>query len=120
ALEQAGAMLAETGMPVGDYLRLLREHVTQIMSEGKSPDYPLSMTAAWKLSVATLVEKLPQAQELLRCCAFFGPEPIPRDVFGPGTQATQTRVTGVTSDPILLARAIRELARFALVTIDGR
>ena len=120
ALEQAGAMLAETGMPVNDYLRLLREHVTQIMSEGKSPDYPLSMTAAWKLSVSTLVEKLPQAQELLRCCAFFGPEPIPRDVFGRGTQATKTRVTSVISDPILLARAIRELARFALVTIDGQ
>ncbi len=120
ALEQAGAMLAETGMPVDDYLRELREHVTQIMSEGKSPDYPLSMTAAWKLSVATLDEKLPQAQELLRCCAFFGPEPIPRDVFGRGTQAIQTRVSGVISDPILLARAIRELARFALVTIDGQ
>ena len=120
ALEQAGAMLAETGMPVTDYLRLLREHVGQIMSEGKSPDYPYSMTAAWKLSVSTLVEKLPQAQELLRCCAFFGPEPIPRDVFGRGTQATQTRVTGVISEPILLARAIRELARFALVTIDGQ
>jgi tetratricopeptide (TPR) repeat protein len=120
ALEQAGAMLAETGMPVNDYLRLLREHVTQIMSEGKSPDYPYSMTAAWKLSVSTVMEKLPQAQELLRCCAFFGPEPIPRDVFGRGRQATQTRVTGVISDPILLARAIRELARFALVTIDGQ
>jgi tetratricopeptide (TPR) repeat protein len=120
ALEQAGAMLAETGMPVDDYLRELREHVSDIMSEGKSPDYPLSMTAAWKLSVATLDKKLPQAQELLRCSAFFGPEPIPRDVFGRGTQATQTPVTGVLSDPILLARAIRELARFALVTIDGQ
>lgn len=120
ALEQAGAMLAETGMPVEVYLRLLREHVTQIMSEGKSPDYPLSMTAAWKLSVTTLVEKLPQAQELLRCCAFFGPEPIPRDVFGRGTQPAQTRVTSVMSDPIVLARAIRELGRFALVTIDGQ
>jgi tetratricopeptide (TPR) repeat protein len=120
ALEQAGAMLAETGMPVDEYLRLLREHVTQIMSEGKSPDYPYSMTAAWRLSVATLEQKLPQARELLRCCAFFGPEPIPRNVFRRGTQTTQTRVTEVISEPILLARAIRELARFALITIDGQ
>jgi tetratricopeptide (TPR) repeat protein len=120
ALEQAGAMLAETGMPVDEYLRLLEEHVSSIMSEGKSPDYPMSMTAAWKLSVATLKDQLPQAQELLRCCAFFGPEPIPRDVFRQGAQPSGTSLASVISDPILLARAVRELGRFALVTLDGR
>lgn len=120
ALEQAGAMLAETGMPVEEYLRLLDEHVTTIMAEGKSPDYPMSMTAAWKLSVATLQRQLPQARELLRCCAFFGPEPIPQDVFRRGTHAAGTRIAGLIADPILLARAVRELGRFALVTIDGR
>jgi tetratricopeptide (TPR) repeat protein len=120
ALEQAGAMLAETGMPVDEYLRLLDEHIGGILSEGKSPDYPLSMTAAWRLSVKTLQEQLPQARELLRCCAFFGPEPIPRDVFRRGTPAAATGIGGVISDPIVLARVIRELGRFALVTIDGR
>jgi tetratricopeptide (TPR) repeat protein len=120
ALEQAGAMLAETGMPVDEYLRLLKEHVTGIMAEGKSPDYPRSMTAAWKLSVSALEQQLPQARELLRCCAFFGPDPIPTDVFRRGAQATETRVANLISDPILLAKAIRELGRFALVTIDGR
>jgi tetratricopeptide (TPR) repeat protein len=120
ALEQAGAMLAETGMPVDEYLRLLVEQVSEVLNVGKSPDYPKSMTAAWKLSVTALQEKMPQARELLRCCAFFGPEPIPRDVFRQGGQATGTTITGIISDPILLARAIRELGRFALVTLDGR
>ena len=120
ALEQAGAMLAETGMPVDDYLRLLEEHVSGIMAEGRAPDYPMSMTAAWKLSVATLQDQLPQARELLRTCAFFGPEPIPRDVFRQGAQSTGTALAGVISDPILLARAIRELGRYALVTLDGQ
>jgi tetratricopeptide (TPR) repeat protein len=120
ALEQAGAMLTETGMPVDQYRRLLKERVGKIMSEGKSPDYPLSMTAAWRLSVDTLEETLPQAQELLRCCAFFGPEPIPTEVFRRGTQTMNTRVASLVSDPILLARATRELGRLALVTIDGQ
>jgi tetratricopeptide (TPR) repeat protein len=119
ALEQAGAMLSETGMPVDEYLRLLEEHVTALMSEGKSPDYPLSMTAAWKLSVAALEERLPQALELLRCCAFFGPEPIPRNVFRRGARPTGTRVAEVIFNPILMASAIRELGRYALVTLDG-
>jgi hypothetical protein len=120
ALEQAGAVQAETGMPVDEYLRLLDEHVTQIMAEGKSVDYPWSMTAAWKLSVTALQQQLPQALELLRCCAFFGPDPIPRDIFRRSGQATETRVRDLIADPILLARAVRELGRFALVKIDGR
>jgi len=120
ALEQAGAMLSETGMPADEYLRLLDGHVTQIMAEGKSPEYPMSMTAAWRLSVTTLQRQLPQAQELLRLCAFFGPDPIPRDVLRPTSDAIRTTVSELIEDPILLARAIRELARFALVKIDGR
>ena len=120
ALEQAGAIQAETGMPVNEYLRLLREHADAIMEEGKSPEYPLSMTAAWRLSVDLLSKQMPQALELLRCCAFFSPDPIPRDVFRRGTRATETRVSDLIADPILLARAIRELGRFALVRIDGR
>jgi tetratricopeptide (TPR) repeat protein len=118
ALGQAGALLAETGMPVDEYLRLLNEHVSRIMSEGKAPDYPFTMTAAWKLSAEALARQLPQARELLNCCAFFSPEPIPRDLFRQGGQATGTRLGGVASDPILLAKAIRELGRFGLVTID--
>jgi hypothetical protein len=78
------------------------------------------MTAAWRLSVATLSQQLPQAMELLRCCAFFGPEAIPRDLFRRVTRDTDTRVSNLLADPILLARAIRELGRFALVRIDGR
>ena len=66
ALEQAGAVLAETGMPVDEYLRLLKEQVTRIMSEGTSPEYPMSMTAAWKLSVASLRSSCPRPWS---CCA---------------------------------------------------
>ena len=120
ALEQAGALQAETGMSVDEYLRLLKEHAADIMAEGRSAEYPRSMTAAWRLSVSTLKRQLPQAMDLLRCCAFFGPEPIPRDVFGRGTQSGETRVGELLADPILLARAIRELGRYALVKIDGR
>jgi tetratricopeptide (TPR) repeat protein len=120
ALEQAGALLAETGLPPEDYIRLLDENVSKIMAEGRAPEYPMSMTAAWKLSVAKLRQFLPQAQELLRCCAFFGPDPIPRDVFRRGAHVTGTRVSDLVANPILLAGAIRELGRFALVKIDGR
>lgn len=121
ALEQAGALQAETGMTVEEYLRLLEEQVTAVMSEGKSPDYPLPMTAAWRLSVQTLEKNQPHAVRLLRCCAFFGAEPIPRDLLPRGAQALSDEVLSeLLADPIKLARAIRELGRFALIRIDGR
>ena len=120
ALEQAGAMLAETGMPIEEYLKLIEEQIVKIMAEGKSAEYGTSVTAAWAVSVAKVRQQLPQAEELLRSCAFFGPEPIPRDVFRRGTRATSTRISDLMQDSILFAQAIRELGRFALVTIGGR
>ncbi|MCW2948374.1 MAG: putative ATP/GTP-binding protein [Actinoallomurus sp.] len=118
ALEQAGALQAETGMPVDEYLDLLKKRTTELLSEGKGSEYPHSMTAAWSLSVSALDRKLPEAVELLRCCAFFGPEPIPRDVFRRAGRATRPLLGTVLADPILLTRAIRELGRFALARVD--
>jgi tetratricopeptide (TPR) repeat protein len=120
ALDQAGAMLSETGMPVDEYIELLDEEFNTVMNEGRSQDYPTSMTAAWAISVARVEEQLPQALELLRCCAFFGPDPIPRDVFRRGKQVTGTRASDLMANPILLARAVRELGRFGLVSVGGR
>lgn len=118
ALEQAGALQAETGMSVDEYLRLLKEQTSELLAESKPSEYPVSMTAAWKLSVSKLDEQLPEAVELLRCCAFFGAEPIPRDVFMRAIPAVQPQLSGLLAKPILLTRAIRELGRFALARID--
>jgi tetratricopeptide (TPR) repeat protein len=120
ALEQAGALQAETGMAVDTYLRLLKEEVGKILEVGKPLEYPLSMTAAWRVSVSEMTKRLPAAVVLLRICAFFGPEPIPLEVFQHGAPAVETQITELIADPILLAQAIRELGRFALVRIDRR
>ncbi|WP_182876981.1 FxSxx-COOH system tetratricopeptide repeat protein [Microbispora sp. H10670] len=121
ALEQAGAFQVESGMSVDEYLRLLREQTTRLLGINKASDYPLSMTAAWALSVAQLREKSPEAVELLRCCAFFGPEPIPRDVFEPLPDpfAAQSRMADLFADSIRVSGAVRELGRYALVRIDS-
>ena len=120
ALEQAGACQAETGMAVTTYRQLLKDEVGKILGVGKPLEYPLSMTAAWRVSVAQLGERLPSAVALLRTCAFFGPEAIPLEVFQHGAQATDIQVSELTADPIQLAQAVGELARFALVRIDHR
>src|SRR6202021_3997275 len=97
------------GMPADEYLRQLKEHAAEILDERPSSGYPRSMTAAWKLSVNAVTRSRPEALEVLRCCAFFGPEPIPRDVFRRGVQATDTVVGQVLSNPIATARIMRDL-----------
>ncbi|MFG2087966.1 MULTISPECIES: FxSxx-COOH system tetratricopeptide repeat protein [unclassified Spirillospora] len=119
ALEQAGALQAETGMPVSEYLELLAERTAELLSVGKPSEYPESMTAAWGLSVSSLRKSLPEAVELLRYCAFFSPEPIPRDVFNQSHPKLSPEIAELLDDPIRLSRAIGELGRYALAKIDN-
>ena len=119
ALEQAGALQAETGMQASEYLELLTERTAELLSFGKPSEYPVSMTAAWGLSVTRLRESLPEAVELLRYCAFFSPEPIPRDVFNQAHPRLSQEIADLINDPIRLSRAIGELGRYALAKIDN-
>ena len=103
-----------------EYLRLLSERTGPLLREGKPPEYPKPMTAAWQLSVEKLKENLPEAMELLRCCAFFGPEPIPRDLFFPVEEGRiRPEMAELMADPIRLSKAIGQLGRYALVRLDS-
>jgi tetratricopeptide (TPR) repeat protein len=118
ALEQAAALQVETGMSAQEYLRLFEQHASSLLEEGKPREYPWSMTTAWRLSVTKLREHLPEAMELLRTCAFFGPEPIPRDAFRPVKGPVRPELAQLLATPIRLSKAIATLARYALVRID--
>ncbi|MDT3444369.1 MULTISPECIES: FxSxx-COOH system tetratricopeptide repeat protein [unclassified Pseudofrankia] len=119
ALEQAGALQDESGMTVDEYLALFADKASQLLAENLPADYPQTVATAWSVSKATVGEHNPQALELLRRCAFFGPEPIRRDFFSNGRFALEEPMRGFLSDGILLARATRELGRYALARIDN-
>ncbi|GGS83979.1 hypothetical protein GCM10010156_48300 [Planobispora rosea] len=125
ALEQAGALQYETGMSVDEYIEQLEQETRRLLNVNRASAYPMSMTAAWRVSVTQLEDRLPEAIKVLRCCAFFGPEPIPRDVFRKGSRilpqdenTTDLPLSAILSDPITLSKALGELRRFALARID--
>lgn len=119
-LEQAAAWLVETAMRIDVYIRLLQEENSRILAEGPAPtDYPLPVAAAWSLSVDRLRTQTPEAMELLRCCAFFGPAPVPLDMLERGRYVLTSPLQEILGDPILFGQVIRALGRYALVKIDN-
>jgi tetratricopeptide (TPR) repeat protein len=119
ALEQAGALQAESGMAVADYLDLLARAAGEVLGENPPSDYPVPVAAAWSLSMARLRDQMPFALEILRRCAFFGPEPISRELLVLGRRELDPALRDMVADPIMMSRATRELGRYALAKIDN-
>jgi tetratricopeptide (TPR) repeat protein len=118
-IEQAAVWLSETGMPADQYLRLFEQQAADLMVSDPPPDYPLSVAAAWNVSLERLQKNHPAALQLLQVCAFFAPEPISRRLLSSVRDApVPPELAAALSDPIRLSRAIREINRYALARIN--
>lgn len=121
AVEQAGAWHAATGMPVDEYIRLLEERRPEILELDPSPDYPLPVAAVWDISLGRLSQDNPAARQILEICACMAPEPIPLNLFRGGRNVQITpELDPVLRDPLLLARATRDLSKLSLVRLDHK
>lgn len=121
AIEQAAAWRAETGMPVEEYLRLFDEKAAEILDTASPADYEVSVAAAWNVSFDELRTRNPAAHQLLQVCAFFAPEPIPRNIFtGVRGISISPDLDAALRDPMQLSRTIRDIHRYGLAKIDYR
>ncbi|MEU9838378.1 FxSxx-COOH system tetratricopeptide repeat protein [Actinomadura sp. NPDC048032] len=124
AIAQAGVWLAETGMPVDEYLQLFREKhekATELLADAALMANELPVAAAWNVSLDRLRTSDPAALQLLQVCAFFAPEPISlrmlsgaRNVDGP------RELIEALGDPVRRGRAIRAINRYALAKISHK
>ncbi|MFI9599342.1 FxSxx-COOH system tetratricopeptide repeat protein [Streptomyces sp. NPDC052043] len=121
AVEQAGAWRAVSGMQVDDYLDLLEQRRPEILELDPAPDYPVSVAAAWDISLDDVQNRNPGARQLLDICASMAPEPIPRSMLrGSRGVSITPEVDPLLREPIKLNRAIRDLTQFSLVRVDPR
>jgi hypothetical protein len=120
ALEQAGALQVEGGMSTAEYLELMDKEAGKLLGENRPADYPVSVAAAWSLSMSRVHEQFPDALELLRRCAFLGPEPIPIAWLKQGKYVLMPPMNSILGEPQQRTRAIRELGRYSLVRVDNR
>ncbi|SFM51609.1 Tetratricopeptide repeat-containing protein [Streptomyces sp. cf124] len=119
AVSLAAASLQESAMPVDTYVEMLRTQMTDILRSQSAPDYPTSAVATWSLD--RLQSRTPAAAALLQLCAFFGPDPIPRDMLSsrPALELLEGHDPGL-SDPLLMSRLYGEIVRNGLAQVDQR
>ncbi|WP_306457896.1 FxSxx-COOH system tetratricopeptide repeat protein, partial [Streptomyces sp. SA15] len=121
AVEQAGAWRAVTGMLVDEYLDLLAQRSPEILELDPAPDYPVSVAAAWDISLERIQQNNPGARQLLDICASMAPEPIPRSMLrGSRGVSITAEIDPLLREPIRLNRAVRDLSQFSLIKVDPR
>jgi tetratricopeptide (TPR) repeat protein len=121
AIEQAGAWCAETGMSVPEYLGLFEQERVDLLQDNAPIDYPVTVAAAWNVSLDRLRRDSPQALQLVQLCSCFAPEPINRSIFTDLRDSTvPAELADALQKPVSLARAIREIKRYSLARVDHR
>ena len=121
AIEQAGAWCAETGMPVAEYLTLFDQQREDLLQDKAPIDYPVTVAAAWNVSLEKLRQDSPEALQLVQLCSCFAPEPIRRETFtGLRDSTVPAELAEALQNPATLARAIREIKRYSLARVDNR
>jgi hypothetical protein len=118
ALEQAVAMHEQTGIPLAEYQRALKNSPSQILAEGNPANYPQSVAATLGLAFTSVREISPGAAYLLRLCAFLSAQPIALPLLTRGRAAQPEDEDIALGDDIKVRRAVRDLGRFALVQLD--
>ena len=121
ALEQAGAYVRETRIPLSAYLERLQRFPALTLARGRPRDRDPADTVAstWQVSLER-VQPVPGAVAVLEMCAFLGPEEIPRELFAQRLDPAAGRLDVLADDLFTLDEAIGALRRFGLAKADER
>jgi hypothetical protein len=119
AIEQAGAWLAETGMPAALYAEWLETQTTSALGLNKPLDYAKPVVAAWNLSIDRLKQQSPASVRLLQILAFCSPDPISATLlYSDAMLQCLLPYDETLGQKLVIGRVIRDVSRFALVKVD--
>ena len=118
AVEQAGSLIADTGMAVDKYLRLLAERAHDLLDHDPGGAYPQSLAASWAVAFDRLTLDDPTALDLLTAVAWCGPEPVPLTLLTDHPGALPDQLRPIATDPLVLARCTAILHRRGMATMS--
>jgi tetratricopeptide (TPR) repeat protein len=118
ALAQAGAHLADTATGADDYLTLLAERTTELLTQDSPVTYPVSLAASVHIALNRLAAQSPAALQLLTLAAYLAPEPIPLTLFTTHPAQLPEPLATVAGDPLAFVELTRLLRRYGLVQVE--
>jgi tetratricopeptide (TPR) repeat protein len=118
AIDQAGSLLADTGMAVDKYLRLLSERANDVLDHDSGGTYPQSVAASWAVAFDRLAADDPTARDLLTVVAWCGPEPVPMGLLTDHPDVLPDQLRPIATDPLVLARCTAILHRRGMATVS--
>lgn len=113
ALEQAAALITQTGMRIAEYLERLRREVRELRFDDLGPSsYPVALRAALTMALSELSRQQPDTTELLYHLVFLDGDKISVDLLRDGASV-------LGSDPGTLTETLGALAGFGLLSVTG-
>ena len=120
AVEQAATWQRQTGMSVPEYLEQLDKQHQKLLSAASRVGPTKPVAEAWGVAFDRLINGAPEAAELLRLCAFFGPEPISIQIlhYCKNVPDIPHELHAAAEDGIGLHTAIAEIGRYGLAEVE--
>jgi hypothetical protein len=120
-LAQAAGLLAETAMPVNEYLAELAVHAGEVLGEAGPAGYPRPLAATIALAVDRLQDVDPAAVEVMRLAAVLAPEPIPLEWFTTpaAAEVLPMAVWSATARALTWRKTLARIADLGLATITA-
>ena len=116
ALEQAAAMIRETGLSCTDYLRRFEGYWAELLQSGRSTgDYPDALAMTWELACREVEETNLEALALLKLLVYLAPAEVPQSLLLKAAGALPAPLSSTLSTSVGLGRLIDVLQRFALL-----
>jgi tetratricopeptide (TPR) repeat protein/MinD-like ATPase involved in chromosome partitioning or flagellar assembly len=119
AVAAAGALIAEIGISVPEYLRQLELQPAMVLPEGHLlHDYPVAVAKAWNLSLDELQKKSPPAARLLEICSMMAQDISLGLINGQAMADTLKESYPSISERAMIDWLIRQIDLLALIKFD--
>jgi len=119
ALAQSGGLIAETAMPVPEYIHELTEHAGELLAEARPLNYPETLAAGLDISMGRLSHEDQAAVELLQLASLLAPDPIPLNWFRTASPGVlPDRLAQVACRFLYLRQTLKRLRDLGLAQIS--
>jgi hypothetical protein len=118
AIVQAANFMADTGVPVGEYMDFLSARAAEILDKGRPSSYPKSLAAVTQLAFDDLRANNPAAAELIAICAFLAPEPVYPNWFTCAASQLPAPLGEHAADPLAWRQVLGRAGRSMLARVD--